>query len=179
MKLPLDISSDPPVRPLAVSFGEGEAVTVPESAPAPSETPARPAPARVTPARRLLAFGADAALLALLLAAHAALALFAERYPLDALRSQASIFVALLAVLAVAYSWFFIALGARTPGMAVARLRLRTLQGSPPTPSGAFARALLTLPSAGLGLFGFVLALFDARGQTLHDKLCRCVAVID
>jgi hypothetical protein len=28
-------------------------------------------------------------------------------------------------------------------------------------------------------VFGFVLALFDARGQTLHDKVSRCVTVVD
>lgn len=173
MKLPLDISSDPSVRPLALSFGNEDETTDPVPLPIPALVPAT-----VTPARRLLAFIADAALLSLIFAAHIALALFAEPYPLDALRSQARIFGALLAVLAVAYSWFFIALGARTPGMALLGLRLRTLHGSPPTLAGAFARALLSLPSAA-GLFGFVLALFDARGQTLHDKLCRCIAVID
>jgi len=33
--------------------------------------------------------------------------------------------------------------------------------------------------SGALGMFGFVLALFDLRGQTLHDKLCGCVAIVD
>ena len=42
-----------------------------------------------------------------------------------------------------------------------------------------YSRALLSLPSAFLGFSGFTLALFDARGQTLHDKLCRCVVRID
>ena len=67
-----------------------------------------------------------------------------------------------------------LALGASTPGLALAGLRLRTLHGTAPGPQLAFARALLCLVSA-VGLFGFLLALFDVRSQTLHDKLCGCV----
>jgi len=63
--------------------------------------------------------------------------------------------------------------------MAFTGQRLRTLEGQPLEPIVAFARALLAVFSGALGLFGFVLALFDLRGQTLHDKLCRCVAVVD
>jgi len=83
------------------------------------------------------------------------------------------------AVLALAWSWIFIALWGRTPGMALTGQRLRTLDGLAPGPLTAFARAVLSLISTSLGLSGFVLALFDPRGQTLHDKLCRCVAGVD
>jgi uncharacterized RDD family membrane protein YckC len=136
-------------------------------------------PERSGPARRICAFAADAALLSLVIAAHAALALWPDPYPFDSLRAHWGAFAALAALLAVAYSWFFAALGARTPGMAMSGLRLRTLDGLPPGPRLAFLRAILAVPSASLGLFGFLLALFDARGQTLHDKLCRCVLLID
>jgi uncharacterized RDD family membrane protein YckC len=49
--------------------------------------------------------------------------------------------------------------------------------GAPLDPVQALWRALFALPSAALCLFGFVLALFDARGQTLHDKLSRSLVV--
>jgi len=52
------------------------------------------------------------------------------------------------------------------------------LHGGSPTPVAALARALLSVVSAA-GLFGFVLALFDRRAQTLHDKLCRCLVIVD
>src|SRR5216684_2922233 len=79
--------------------------------------------------------------------------------------------------LAIAWSWFFVSLGGCTPGMMLLDQRLETLHGDPLTPAEALGRALLAVPSFALGLFGFTLALFDARGQTLHDKLSGCVVV--
>jgi uncharacterized RDD family membrane protein YckC len=102
-----------------------------------------------------------------------------SRYALDLLFSAGALWAALGAILAVAYSWLFVALGGRTPGMALASQRVQTLHGDAPTPIEALLRALLAVPSAALGLFGFTLALFDARGQTLHDKICGCVVVVD
>jgi uncharacterized RDD family membrane protein YckC len=84
---------------------------------------------------------------------------------------------ALTGALALAYSWLFTALGGRTPGMALTGLRLEREDGSPVSPARALARALLSLPSAAIGLFGFWLALLDPRGQTLHDKLTQSVIV--
>jgi uncharacterized RDD family membrane protein YckC len=80
-------------------------------------------------------------------------------------------------LLAVAYSWLFTALGGRTPGLALAGLRLESVRGGALTIREALARAALSVPSAALGLGGFALALLDPRGQTLHDKLCGAVAV--
>ena len=100
------------------------------------------------------------------------------RYYLEAFLSQAPFWLGFAACLALAYSWIFVALGGRTPGMAFTGQSLRRLGGDPLTPGEALLRALFSLPSAALGLFGFVLALFDSRGQTLHDKLCRCVVVV-
>jgi uncharacterized RDD family membrane protein YckC len=96
--------------------------------------------------------------------------LFAHRLP---------IFWALLAaVIGLGYSWLFTALGGRTPGLRFAGLKLQHEDGSPIDPVQALARAALSLPSAALGLFGFVLALVDPRGQTLHDKLSHSLLVV-
>ena len=90
-----------------------------------------------------------------------------------------ALWIAMGGALALAWSWVFVSLWGRTPGMAFTGQRLCTLEGRRLGPVVAFARALLAVLSGALGLFGFVLALFDLRGQTLHDKLCRCVAVVD
>jgi uncharacterized RDD family membrane protein YckC len=94
-------------------------------------------------------------------------------YTIDLLRGGRLplLWLALFAVLALAYSWTFGALGGRTPGLAVAGLRIASVRGGAPTPREALARAALSIASAGLGLFGFAFALLDQRGQTLHDKL--------
>lgn len=89
------------------------------------------------------------------------------------------VWLGLSAGLALAYSWSYIALGGRTPAMALLGLRLLSAQGGPISPGLALARALLALLSGALGSFGFALALFDGRAQTLHDKLCGCVVVVD
>jgi uncharacterized RDD family membrane protein YckC len=81
------------------------------------------------------------------------------------------------AALAVAYSWLFAFLGGRTPGLAVAGLRLESVRGGSLSVEAALVRAALAVPSAALGLMGFALALLDPRGQTLHDKLCGTIVV--
>ncbi len=50
-------------------------------------------------------------------------------------------------------------------------LRLVDTHGLAPAPARAIVRALLSVVSFGLFLGGFWMALFDRRGQTLHDKL--------
>lgn len=88
----------------------------------------------------------------------------------------------LAACLALAYSWTFVALVGRTPGMLLAGLHVvRLRRGSPQrvTVARALVRAALALPSLACGAFGFVLALFDARGQALHDRLSGCRVVAD
>ena len=139
------------------------------------------APRRVSTSARLLAWSTDAALIGITSTACIAASLRVShvRYPLDFLRDSAPLFCALVVVIAVAYSSLLTALCGRTPGMALAGHHLRTLQGTAPTASKALLRTVLALPSAALGFFGFALALFDRRGQTLHDKLCRCVTVVD
>jgi uncharacterized RDD family membrane protein YckC len=94
-------------------------------------------------------------------------------YTIDLLRGGRLplLWLALFGILALAYSWTFGALGGRTPGLAVAGLRIASVRGGAPTPREALARAALSIASAGLGLFGFAFALLDERGQTLHDKM--------
>ena len=84
----------------------------------------------------------------------------------------------LFALLAVGYSWLFAAVGGRTPGMMLANLRLRRLDGDRVSPAAALARAALGVVSAP-ALIGFAFALFDARGQALHDKLTGTALVTD
>jgi uncharacterized RDD family membrane protein YckC len=90
------------------------------------------------------------------------------------------LWAALAAAVALAYSWLFTALGGQTPGMWIAGVRLvrvGRVPGGPVSAARALARSALALPSLCLGLFGFVLALVDGRGQTLHDKLAGCIVV--
>lgn len=99
------------------------------------------------------------------------LLLFGHRLP--------ALWALLGACLSLAYSWLFASLGGRTPGMALAHLRLVREDGGTLSPPAALLRAACSLPSAALGLFGFALALFDPRCQTLHDKLARTLVVPD
>jgi uncharacterized RDD family membrane protein YckC len=171
----LTISEEPGVAPVAVSFASdppAAAVTLPE----------RPIASRASPSRRIAGWSIDLALVAALAAGHvwmAASMAGETAYALDLVLAFPLLWAALAGCIALAFSWGFVALCGRTPGMALTGQRLRSLQGSAPTPLLAFARALLSLVSVALGLFGFLLALFDARGQTLHDKLCRCLAIVD
>ena len=97
-------------------------------------------------------------------------------YWLDLLRLPL-LWAGVAALLAVAYSWVFAVLGGRTPGLALAGLRLESVRGEALAVDEALIRAALAVPSAALGLAGFGLALLDPRGQTLHDKLCGTVVV--
>jgi hypothetical protein len=161
---------------------------------------ARGAAALPIPARgaRIAAWTFDAAALGAVFALHVALAallvgprrispggpqsldtwadllLFARALPL--------LWSLLAACIALAYSWTFVAVVGRTPGMLLAGLHVvRLRRGSPQrvTVARALGRAALALPSLACGAFGFVLALFDARGQALHDRLSGCRVVAD
>lgn len=170
---PLGVAiSDIPIAPVAVSF--------PSDPPAGVVAPARPSgPASRT--RRVAGWAMDLAGVAAWLVLHVFLAarIAAGTSLFETVLVAPALWLGTGAVLALAWSWVFVAVWSRTPGMALTGQSLRTLNGTAPRPLAAFARAVLSLFSAALGLSGFVLALFDARGQTLHDKLCRCVAVLD
>jgi uncharacterized RDD family membrane protein YckC len=165
--------SEPPVAPVALSFDSSPA-TVPS--PQARQVPRAPAAARL-----LCAWAVDLALLGSTVAANllAATSIAGQRGWSEALAAAAWLWVALAAVLAIAWSWIFIALCGRTPGMAVAGFRVQAAQGGRPAPACALLRAVLALVFAAPGVFGFVVALFDPRGQTLHDKVSRCVTVVD
>ena len=78
----------------------------------------------------------------------------------------------LAVVIALAYAAAFaVLLNGRTFGRLMAGIRLVDARGLPPSPARAVIRALLSGVSFALFLGGFWLALFDRRGQTLHDKL--------
>ena len=93
---------------------------------------------------------------------------------------QWAIFVGLVlaTLIALAYSAAFAVLwNGRTLGRLLAGTRLIDRSGLPPSPTRAVVRALLSAVSFGLFLGGFWLALFDRRGQTLHDKLTSTFVV--
>jgi len=65
----------------------------------------------------------------------------------------------------------------RTLGRRLLGLRLVDMHGLAPAPGRAIVRAMLATLSFGLFLAGFWMALFDRRGQTLHDKLTSTYVV--
>ena len=153
-----------------------------------------PPPARTTPRARLTAWTFDASLLCTAVTGFVGLTAAVLGRPrlaplgyqspdswADQLlfgRNLPLLWCLLLLTLGVAYSWLFAALDGRTPGMQLAGLRLRKLDGGLPGPALGLAHALLALPSL-LGLFGFLSALFDPRCQTLHDKVLGLVVEPD
>ena len=141
----------------------------------------RAAVVRASGSSRLAAWGIDASLLALLVCMQILLAAQLTNHDFVDLALSRPLFpfwLVLVACDAITCSWLFAAAG-RTPGMFVLHQRLRTLDGGLPTPGDALQRALLSLLSAAPALFGFSFALFDSRGQTLHDKLCGCIVTVD
>jgi uncharacterized RDD family membrane protein YckC len=64
-----------------------------------------------------------------------------------------------------------------TLGRRLFGIRLVDQTGQAPTPVRAIVRAVLSVVSFGAFLGGFWLALFDRKGQTLHDKLTSTFVV--
>jgi uncharacterized RDD family membrane protein YckC len=86
--------------------------------------------------------------------------------------------VALALVLGLVYTAAFALLwDGRTPGRRLMGIRLVDRTGLAPAPGRAIARAALAVVSFVPFLAGFWLALFDRRGQTLHDKLTQTFVV--
>lgn len=65
----------------------------------------------------------------------------------------------------------------KTLGRRLAGIRLVDRSGLAPAPARAILRAVLSAFSFAIFLGGFWLALFDRRGQTLHDKLTQTFVV--
>jgi uncharacterized RDD family membrane protein YckC len=181
------IASDPP-PPMTIELEEEEAVAPAIAAPAPRVVPRSNAPAI---SAQLFAWAVDLFILVACAGLHVLVAktLLGARvaggapsadYWLDLLLRGSHLpllWAGVAGVLAVAYSWLFAFLGGRTPGLALAGLRLESVRGGSLSIDEALLRAALAIPSAALGLAGFALALLDPRGQTLHDKLCGTVVV--
>jgi uncharacterized RDD family membrane protein YckC len=86
--------------------------------------------------------------------------------------------IALALVLGLVYTAAFALLwNGRTPGRRLLGIRLVDRTGLAPTPGRAITRAALAVVSFVPFLAGFWLALFDRRGQTLHDKLTQTFVV--
>ncbi|HVP62614.1 MAG TPA: RDD family protein [Myxococcaceae bacterium] len=86
--------------------------------------------------------------------------------------------VALAVVLGLVYTAAFALLwNGRTPGRRLLGIRLVDRTGLAPAPGRAIARAALAIVSFLPFLAGFWLALFDRRGQTLHDKLTQTFVI--
>jgi uncharacterized RDD family membrane protein YckC len=85
--------------------------------------------------------------------------------------------MALLAALSFVYTALFHTLGGRTLGKRLFGLTLVDSSGLPPGLARAALRSVLAFFSAGLLMMGFLLVLFDAKKQALHDKLTRTFVV--
>ena len=154
-----------------------------------SEVHARPASLW----RRLLAFSIDTGAIAGVAALYLLLAssVAGVRTPetglsgLDAFVVQMRALQSVLvpgAVLVLLLSLVYCAVSAflwngRTLGRRLLGLRLVDTHGLAPAPGRAIIRAMLAILSFGLFLAGFWMALFDRRGQTLHDKLTSTYVV--
>jgi uncharacterized RDD family membrane protein YckC len=144
--------------------------------------------------QRIAAFVVDAAVvllvLALYLAAAAALispkgapgpqvtgfdAFIARVHQLHAVLIPCAVLGLLLAVVYAAV--FAILWNGRTPGRRLLGIQLVDRSGLAPAPTRAIVRAVLAVFSFIPFLAGFWLALFDRRGQTLHDKLTSTFVV--
>jgi uncharacterized RDD family membrane protein YckC len=85
--------------------------------------------------------------------------------------------VGFLGALWFVYGSLFHALGGKTLGKRLFGLTVVDETGQPPRLSRSAVRSLLSFASAALLMMGYVLVLFDARRQALHDKLARTFVV--
>ncbi|MBM7118931.1 RDD family protein [Archangium primigenium] len=199
----LPVNTAAPVRPVPAPVPVAAPAPVPIAAPAPARAkpvaPPMPAAAgevHARPAslwRRLLAFSIDTGAIAGIVALYLLLASSVAGVHkaqtnltgLDAFLVQVRALQAVLipgAALLVVLSLVYCAVAAflwngRTLGRWVLGLKLVDTRGMAPAPGRAIVRALLACVSFGFFLAGFWMALFDRRGQTLHDKLTSTYVV--
>jgi uncharacterized RDD family membrane protein YckC len=180
--------SRPPPAPAPVKPAPAKAVPAPDLAQV-TEVHARPASLW----RRLLAFSIDTGAIAGVAALYLMLAssVAGVHAPETGLSGPDALIVQMHAlqsvlipglVLALVLSLVYCAVAAflwngRTLGRRLLGLRLVDTHGLAPAPGRAVARAVLASLSFGLFLAGFWMALFDRRGQTLHDKLTSTYVV--
>jgi resuscitation-promoting factor RpfA len=204
LPVPARAAPRPPERDedsIPVDIEEEVPAPRPEPRPVPPQAKSAPVPAadaevHARPAslwRRLLAFGIDACAIFAVVALYLMLATSVAGVQgpestltgLDALllqvRSLRSVLIPaalLLVILSLAYCAVAAFLwNGRTLGRRLLGLRLVDTRGQAPAPTRAVVRALLASVSFGFFLAGFWMALFDRRGQTLHDKLTSTYVV--
>jgi uncharacterized RDD family membrane protein YckC len=182
---PVRAPAPPPPAPVA------RVAPTPKAAAAPDVLEVHARPASLW--RRLLAFTIDTGAIAAVAALYLMLAssVAGVQTPqtglsgLDALVIQVRALQSVLvpgAVLVLLLSLVYCAVSAflwngRTLGRRLLGLRLVDTHGLAPAPGRAVVRAVLATLSFGLFLAGFWMALFDRRGQTLHDKLTSTYVV--
>lgn len=166
--------------PVELSPAEQQVIASENSTAAEGEIRARPAPVYA----RVLAWVVDAGLISALvgtLLTLAAVIIGAGATLGDKLASLSKVALpglVLAALIAFVYTTLFALLfKGRTPGRLLLGIRLVDGTGQSPKAIRAVIRAGLSLVSFALFLSGFWLALFDRRGQTLHDKLTRTYVV--
>ena len=96
-------------------------------------------------------------------------------FRLDPIAIPALVLTVLLAVLYTTMG--AVLLQGRTLGRFLLGIRLVDSTGQAPRGVRALVRAILAIISFAFFLAGFWLALFDRRGQTLHDKLTRTFVI--
>lgn len=164
------------------NFGEMPAFEAPASEPAESEEEAVQGDVLASPAslwRRTFAWVFDVIVIALVVGGFFAAALAVIGKPSPALLLKVALpglgvvgFVAFVYTTLFAFLW-----RGRTPGRRLLGIHLVDASGHAPHAGRALVRAALSLASFTLFLSGFWLALFDRRGQTLHDKLTSTFVV--
>ena len=88
-------------------------------------------------------------------------------------KMNAAVYLAALSVVYFQYFALFTVFGATTPGMMFRGLQVMSFSGEPPTPRQLLLRSMGYMLSAGMGLMGFVWAVWDEDQLTWHDRLSK------
>jgi uncharacterized RDD family membrane protein YckC len=88
-------------------------------------------------------------------------------------KMNAAVYLAALGVVYFQYFALFTVFGATTPGMMFRGLQVMSFSGEPPTPRQLLVRSAGYMLSAGIGLIGFLWAVWDEDQLTWHDRLSK------
>jgi len=88
-------------------------------------------------------------------------------------KMNAAVYLAALSVVYFQYFALFTVFGATTPGMMFRGLQVMSFSGEPPTPRQLLLRSAGYMLSAGMGLIGFLWAVWDEDQLTWHDRLSK------